>query len=136
MVIERLKSDACVLVTDGKSDARVVPLLKNRIKVNSVDMVRMKQAEQLENTYFTVLEKLKEPHYARIVFGIPAVLLLLFALSYYFKLGWELPVALDRRLPDNAGIRARGLAHRVVQGPRLQRGQAELRILHGLDYSS
>src|SRR5208283_4972436 len=45
-------------------------------------------------TYFTLLEKLKEPHYARIVFGIPAVLLLLFAISYYFNFGWQLPVAL------------------------------------------
>lgn len=93
-VIDRLKSEACVLVTDGMSDARVVPLLKNRIKINSIDLVRMKQAAQFENTYFTVLEKLKEPHYARIVFGIPAMLLLLFALSYYLNLGWEFPVAL------------------------------------------
>ena len=94
MVIERVKADSCILVTDGSSDARVVPLLKNRLKIDSVDIVRMKQAEALENTYFTVLEKLKEPHYARIVFGIPAVLLLLFALSYYFNFGWQLPVAL------------------------------------------
>ncbi len=94
MVIERVKADTCILVTDGSSDARVVPLLKNRLKISSVDIVRMKQAEALENTYFTVLEKLKEPHYARIVFGIPAVLLLLFALSYYFNFGWQLPVAL------------------------------------------
>ncbi|MDE1865660.1 MAG: DUF373 family protein [Candidatus Micrarchaeota archaeon] len=94
MVIERVKADSCILVTDGSSDARVVPLLKNRLKISSVDIVRMKQAEALENTYFTVLEKLKEPHYARIVFGIPAVLLLLFALSYYFNFGWQLPVAL------------------------------------------
>ncbi len=93
-VVDRLKSEACVLVTDGMSDARVVPLLKNRIKINSIDLVRMKQAAQFENTYFTVLEKLKEPHYARIVFGIPAMLLLLFALSYYLSLGWEFPVAL------------------------------------------
>ncbi len=94
LVLERLKSDACVLVTDGSSDSRIIPLLKNRIKVNSVDIVRMKQAEKLENTYFTVLEKLKEPHYSRIVFGIPAVLLILFAISYYFNFGWQLPVAL------------------------------------------
>jgi putative membrane protein len=94
MVIERVKADSCILVTDGSSDARVVPLLKNRLKIDSVDVVRMKQAEALENTYFTVLEKLKEPHYARIVFGIPAVLLLLFAVSYYFNFGWQLPVAL------------------------------------------
>ncbi|MCL4373413.1 MAG: DUF373 family protein [Candidatus Marsarchaeota archaeon] len=93
-VIDTFKSDACVLVTDGQSDMRVLPILKTRIKVNSVDVLRMKQAEQFESTYFTLLEKLKEPHYARIVFGIPAVLLLLFAISYYFKLGWQLPVAL------------------------------------------
>lgn len=94
LVLERLKSDACVLVTDGSSDSRVLPLLKNRIKVNSVDIVRMKQAEGIENTYFTVLEKLKEPHYSRIVFGIPAILLILFAVSYYFHFGWQLPVAI------------------------------------------
>ena len=45
LMVERFKSDACVLVTDGKSDARVLPLLQTRLKVNSVDMVRMKQAE-------------------------------------------------------------------------------------------
>jgi putative membrane protein len=94
IVLERLKSDACVLVTDGSSDARVLPLLKSRIKVNSVDIVRMKQAPGLENTYFTILEKLKEPHYSRIVFGIPAVLLILFAVSYWFHFGWQPPVAI------------------------------------------
>jgi len=94
ILIERFRPDACVLVTDGASDQRVLPLLKTRLKVNSVDLVRMKQAEQFENTYFTIIEKLKEPHYARVVFGIPAVLLLLFAISYYLSLGWQFPVAL------------------------------------------
>jgi len=94
LLTDRLKVDACVLVTDGASDTHVVPLLKSRLKVDAVDFVRMKQAPQLENTYFTIIEKLREPHYARIVFGIPAILLLLFALSYYFGLGWQLPVAL------------------------------------------
>lgn len=94
LVLERLKSDACVLVTDGSSDSRILPLLKNRIKVNSIDIVRMKQAPGFENTYFTILEKLKEPHYSRIVFGIPAILLILFALSYYFNFGWQLPVSI------------------------------------------
>ncbi len=93
-VLEKFRADACVLVTDGASDNRVLPILRSRLKVNSVDMVRMKQAEQFENTYFTIIEKLKEPHYARIVFGIPAVLLILFAISYYFNYGWQLPVAL------------------------------------------
>jgi len=94
MALDKFRADSCVLVTDGASDERVIPILKTRVKVNSVDIVRMKQAAELESAYFTVLEKLKEPHYARIVFGIPAILLLLFALSYYFNFGWQFPVAL------------------------------------------
>lgn len=94
VTLDRYKTDACVLVTDGASDNRVLPLLKTRVKVNSVDMVRMKQAEEFENAYFTLIEKLKEPHYARLVFGVPAVILLLFSISYYLNYGWQPPVAL------------------------------------------
>jgi putative membrane protein len=94
MILDRFKVDACVLVTDGASDNRVLPILKSRVKVNSVDLLRMKQAENLENTYFVIFEKLKEPHFARIVFGIPALLLLLFAISAYLHYGWQLPVSL------------------------------------------
>ena len=94
ILLDRFKVDACVLVTDGASDNRVLPILKSRIKVNSVDLVKMKQAENLENTYFVIFDKLKEPHFARIIFGIPAVLLLLFALSAYLHYGWQLPVGL------------------------------------------
>ncbi len=94
LVLAQYKSDACIFVTDGASDSRVLPTISSRIKINSTKVVTMKQAETLENTYFVIFEKLKEPHYARIVFGIPALLLLLFAISYAIGTGWELPVAL------------------------------------------
>ncbi len=94
MVLAQYKSDACIFVTDGASDSRVLPTITSRIKISSTKIVTMKQAESLENTYFVLFEKLKEPHYARIVFGIPALLLLLFAISYYIGTGWELPVAI------------------------------------------
>lgn len=94
LVLSTYKVDACVFITDGASDNRVLPIVESRIKINSVKIVTIKQAKDLENTYFTVLEKLKEPHYARIVFGIPAILLLLFAVSYTLGLGWQPPVGL------------------------------------------
>ncbi|MDE1856010.1 MAG: DUF373 family protein [Candidatus Micrarchaeota archaeon] len=94
LVLASYKVDACIFITDGASDSRVLPIIESRIKINSVKTVTMKQAEQLENTYFVILEKLKEPHYARIVFGIPAILFLLFAVSFALGLGWEPPVAL------------------------------------------
>ncbi len=93
-VLDTVKPDSCLFVTDGASDERALPLLKTRIKITSVDVVHMKQAASLENTYFAILEKIRDPHYARIIFGIPAVLLILFAVSYYFNYGWQLPVAL------------------------------------------
>jgi len=94
LVLEQAKSDSCILVTDGASDQRVLPIIQSRIKISSVQVVTLKQAESLENTYFTILEKLKEPHYSRIVFGLPAVLLLLFAASYLLGGGWVAPVVL------------------------------------------
>ncbi len=94
LVLEQYKADSCVFVSDGASDERVIPIVQSRIKISSVRVVTVKQAKGLENTYFTILEKLKEPHYARIVFGLPAVLILLFAVSYILGAGWEPPAAL------------------------------------------
>jgi putative membrane protein len=94
LVLDANKSDACIFITDGASDKRVLPMIESRIKIDSVQVVTIKQAENFENTYFTVLEKLKEPHYSRIVFGLPAVLLLLFAISYAVGAGWVLPAGL------------------------------------------
>ena len=109
LVLDQYKADTCVFVTDGASDKRVLPIVQARIKVNSIQLVIVKQAENLENAYFTVLEKLKEPHYARIIFGIPAVLLILFAISYIVGTGWEAPAALVAFTCSSrdSGLRAR-----------------------------
>ena len=93
IVLERLKSDACVLVTDGSSDSRVTPLLKNRIKINSIDIVRMKQAEKFENTYFTILEAEGAALFKdsiRHTCSAPYTL----RNQPPFNFGWQLPVAL------------------------------------------
>ena len=93
-VIKQYNPDACIFVSDGASDERALPIIESRLKVNSVITVTVKQSAALENTYVTLLKKLEEPHYARIVFGIPAIILLMFAFSYALNLGWQLPVAI------------------------------------------
>ncbi len=80
-LINRFKPDACILVSDGASDDQILPLIQSRLKINEVKHLTVKQAKELETTYFAVLEKLKDPHYARIIFGIPGIALLLFAFS-------------------------------------------------------
>ncbi|VVB66898.1 Uncharacterised protein [Candidatus Norongarragalina meridionalis] len=79
-VTHDFKPEACVLVSDGASDERVLPLIQSRIKIDSVKTVTVKQTKELEKTYFVILEKLRDPHFARIVFGIPGIALLLYFL--------------------------------------------------------
>jgi putative membrane protein len=88
-VIQELNPSACILISDGASDEELVPIIKSRIKIDSTKIVFIKQAKELEKTYFVVLEKLKDPYFARIIIGIPAILILLVSLSSYFKLGLE-----------------------------------------------
>ncbi|MBI4399562.1 DUF373 family protein [Candidatus Micrarchaeota archaeon] len=92
-ILTNFPADSCILVSDGASDSEVIPIVQSRIKIESVRTVVMKQAKELEKTYFVILEKLREPYYARIIFGVPAILLLMFALSEYFGYGWK-PVVL------------------------------------------
>ncbi len=82
-LINEFHPEACIFVSDGASDERVLPLVQSRLKIDSVRTLTVKQTKELESTYFVILDKLKEPHFARIVFGIPGLALLLFALSEY-----------------------------------------------------
>ena len=80
-VLREYPAEGCVFVSDGASDDETLPIIQSRIKVNSAKIVVMKQAKELEKTYFVLLEKLREPYYARLVFGIPAIALLVLAAS-------------------------------------------------------
>ncbi|MCX6767381.1 MAG: DUF373 family protein [Candidatus Micrarchaeota archaeon] len=79
-VISRFKPDACVFVSDGASDEKIIPVIQSRIKIDSVKTVVVKQTKELEKTYFVILDKLKEPQFARVVFGVPGVALILWFL--------------------------------------------------------
>ncbi|MBI5228558.1 DUF373 family protein [Candidatus Micrarchaeota archaeon] len=79
-VIGDFAPEACVFLSDGASDDQVIPVIQSRIKINSVRTITVKQTKELEKTYFVVLEKLKDPAVARIVFGIPGIAFLLYFL--------------------------------------------------------
>ena len=89
-VLRNFHADSCILVSDGASDEQIIPIIQSRVKIDSVKLVVMKQAKELEKTYFVLLEKLKEPHYARIVFGIPALLILTLVISDILGFGLRL----------------------------------------------
>ncbi|MCD6279839.1 DUF373 family protein [Candidatus Micrarchaeota archaeon] len=92
-IIEEFPAKSCILVSDGAQDEEVIPIIKSRIKVDSVKLVIMKQAKALEKTYVVILEKMKDPYYSKIFLGVPALIILLYTISTTFNLGWQ-PVAI------------------------------------------
>ncbi len=76
-VLEKFDADGFVLVTDGAEDDQILPILQSRRKVISKETVIVKQAKEVESTFYTIKEALKDPFLARIVFGIPGIILLL-----------------------------------------------------------
>jgi putative membrane protein len=83
-VIADFAPEAAVFVSDGAADEQIIPLVSARIKIQSIHTIVMKQTKELEKTYFVLLEKLKEPAFARVIFGVPGAALLL-----YFLVGWD-----------------------------------------------
>jgi len=111
-VLAEFPADSCIFVSDGASDDQIMPVLRSRLKIDSVEIVVMKQAKELEKTYFVILEKLKEPHYARLIIGIPAIILLLFAASRY--LGWGMEV-IAGLLAIYLGAKATGIEDKLAR---------------------
>ncbi len=77
-LIGKFAPDGVIVVSDGSYDEMVLPVIQSRIKIDEIRRVTIKQTKELETTYVQLLEKLKEPHYARIIFGIPGAALLLY----------------------------------------------------------
>jgi len=111
-VLSDFPADSCIFVSDGASDEQIMPVIRSRLKIDGVDIVVMKQAKELEKTYFVILEKLKEPHYARIIFGVPALLLLLYAASRHLGWGFEAVAAV---LALYLGLKAFGIEDRLLR---------------------
>lgn len=74
------KVKGIVLVTDGADDDQIIPVIQSRIPVVSKQVCVVKQAQQLEKSYYVLKEAIKDPHVARILFGLPGLILLIVGL--------------------------------------------------------
>ncbi len=81
-VLEEFPASAFVFVTDGAEDDQVIPILQNFGPIISKELVIVKQSKAIESMFYTVKKAINDPAFSRIIFGIPAVVLLLF---FFFK---------------------------------------------------
>jgi putative membrane protein len=87
IVLEKFPADAFVLVTDGGEDDQTIPILQSRAPIISKEMVIIKQAREVESTYYTIKEALKDSGVKRIVFLMPGLVILLW--GFLFLAGFE-----------------------------------------------
>jgi putative membrane protein len=94
-LLKSFNANEVILVTDGYSDERVLPLVESRVPVSSIRRIVVKHSESIEETAAIFSRYLKliweNPRYARMALGIPGLLLFLFgvlsiipgAVNYY-----------------------------------------------------
>ncbi|MGD1060958.1 MAG: DUF373 family protein [Methanomassiliicoccales archaeon] len=59
-VLEMVKPDRVVLVSDGAEDEYIFPMVSSRVKVDSVRRVFVKQAPTVEGTYYIITKMMKD----------------------------------------------------------------------------
>lgn len=84
-VLERFPADGIITVTDGAEDEQIFPIITSRVPIISSHRVVVKQSEGIETTYYVLYRYLKEimsdPGVAKIVLGIPGMIILFYGLA-------------------------------------------------------
>ncbi|MFP4045977.1 MAG: DUF373 family protein [Candidatus Aenigmatarchaeota archaeon] len=90
-VLEEVGTEKVILVSDGTEDEHILPIIQSHAQVVSIKRVLVKQSERLEGMYYQMNDFLKEivndPKTARLVLGIPALVLILYSL--FGATGWR-----------------------------------------------
>ena len=82
------KIDGVYLVTDGADDDQIIPIILSKTKIISKKTVIIKQAKELEKSYYVIKQLLQEPTFARIVFGLPGIVIL--TVAFLQELGLQI----------------------------------------------
>ena len=87
-LVERYDPRAAIVVVDSAEDERVLPVVESRVPVDSVDRVVVRQARDIESTYYLLKQFLADEQLRSTIlvpFGV--ALLLVPALFYWFSAG-------------------------------------------------
>ncbi|NJE03710.1 DUF373 family protein [Thermococcus sp. MV11] len=84
-VLKAFPADGVITVTDGAEDEQIFPIITSKVPIISSHRVVVKQSEGIETTYYIIYRYLKEilsdPEVAKVVLGIPGMILLLYGIA-------------------------------------------------------
>lgn len=90
-VIKKLKPKKAIFVSDGAEDEYILPIIQSKLDIISVKRIVIKQSTHLESSYYMIIKFLKDlvkdPQTSKIVFGIPAIAMVLYA--FFGGLAWR-----------------------------------------------
>ncbi len=88
-VKKNFEADGVIIVGDGKEDELVAPIIESLIPVLSIHRITVSSGEELKGAYYTLTNFVKRSsedlNLAKNLFGIPAIILLLYALFGTFS---------------------------------------------------
>jgi putative membrane protein len=76
-VLKEYSASGVVFISDGAEDDEVIPIIQNYVPIISKEVIIVKQSKHIESIFYTIKKSLKDPVFARIIFGVPAIILLL-----------------------------------------------------------
>jgi putative membrane protein len=82
-ILLKYPTEKAVLVTDGAEDESVLPILQSRLKIESVRRVVVKQAQNLESTYYIIKQLVNDPKVAKFIFVPIGLILLIYAVTVW-----------------------------------------------------
>ncbi len=75
-VIEQFTPDTVVLVSDGAEDEVILPLISQRVQIEHIARVVVKQQQNLESTYYIIMSAFKNPKIGKKII-VPLALILM-----------------------------------------------------------
>ena len=92
-IVDRLKADASVIVSDGEDDETLVPVIQSLIPIISVQRIVIRHSRSVEYSYAIFAKYIKmlvyDPRYSKFFLGVPGALLVASGISTIFGLTRE-----------------------------------------------
>lgn len=80
MVLEKVKPESVVLVSDGAEDEYIYPMISSRVKIDSVRKVYVRQNQSIEGTYYLITRALKDVKLRAKIIAPIALILIMYGL--------------------------------------------------------
>ncbi len=84
-IVEELKPQRAILVSDGAEDESVLPIIQSRLKVDGVHRIIVKQHENLESTYYIIKNAFNDPKISHTFFMPLGLAFMIYAISLYMN---------------------------------------------------